>query len=90
MPLESVPDDEGAHIHTLTPEQYGEPVKMAERPVPALAWIRNRDGHHRLMEVVATAWTPRAVQVRYTDGNDHVPVVWLSARSVLRLGSSDE
>lgn len=67
--------------HTLTPDQYGQPVKEADNPVPALAWIRHGDGRHRLVDAVATAWTPRAVQVRYTDhcGTDRSVWVWANA-----------
>jgi hypothetical protein len=82
MPLEPVRDDHVAH--TLTPAQYGEPVKIADHPVPALAWIRNRDGRHRLVDAVATAWTPRAVQVRYTDPHGSDRSVWVWANEARR------
>lgn len=81
MSLEPVPASELAD--SLRPDEYGQPVKAADDPVPALAWIRDRDGH-RLVDAVATAWTPRAVQVRYTDDHGRVGSVWLSATAVIR------
>ena len=81
MPLEPEHDHEVAH--TLTPDQYGQPIKKADRPVPALAWIRHR-GAHRLVDAVATAWTPRAVQVRYRDDHGRIGTVWLPATAVMR------
>lgn len=75
--------------HTLTPDQYGQPVKKAAPPVPALAWIRSSGGH-RLVDAVATAWTPRAVQVRYTDDHGRVGSAWLRANAVIRSWYGDD
>jgi hypothetical protein len=80
----SEPVPAGELAHSLTPEEYGEPVRCAGRPVPVLAWIRNRDGH-RVVDGVVTAWTPRAVEVRYTDDRGRVGSVWLWSSAVLRL-----
>jgi hypothetical protein len=82
MSLKLVPDDEDPH--TLTPEQYGQPVKTALRPVPALAWITSHDGRQRLVDAVATAWTPRAVRVTYTDQRGVDCSVWVRANAVRR------
>ncbi|WP_345041571.1 hypothetical protein [Georgenia daeguensis] len=82
--MASEPVPAGELAHSLTPEEYGEPVKHADPPVPVLAWIQNRDGH-RLVDGVATAWTPRAVEVRYTDERGRVGTVWLWTSAVFRL-----
>ncbi|GAA4288930.1 hypothetical protein [Georgenia daeguensis] len=82
MTLKPLPDNEAAH--TLTPDQYGRPVKKADIPVPALAWVRNGDGPHRLVDAVATAWTPRAVQVQYASPHGHGYSVWVWANAVIR------
>jgi len=76
VPASEAPD-------TLGPEQYGQPVKVAEAPVPALAWIHTRNGH-QLVEGEAIAWTPRAVRVRYADDQGRVGTAWLWAKAVSR------
>ncbi|GAA4289077.1 hypothetical protein [Georgenia daeguensis] len=89
MPLEQGPYDEVAY--TLTPDQYGQPVKKADLPVPALAWVRHGDGRHHLVDAVATAWTPRAVQVQYTADDDVSALsVWVWANAVIRRWDNHE
>ncbi len=83
-----VPPSELAH--TLTPDQYGQPVKRADRPIPALAWIRHGDGHQHLVDAVATAWTPRAVQVEYANDRGSGRSVWVWANAVIRRSDDRE
>lgn len=68
---------------SLGPQQYGEPVTVAEEPIPAAAWIHTRNGH-QLVDAVAVAWTPRAVQIRYADQLGRVGQAWVWAKAVTR------
>ena len=49
-------------------------------PIPVLAWVIWEDGVEELVSALATAWTPRAVRVRFgPPPNEHEVWVWAGA-----------
>ena len=66
---------------SLVPEQLGdEPVTQAAETRRVTAWVVWEDGVEELVNGVATAWTKRAVRVRFgIPGHMHEVWVWAGA-----------
>jgi hypothetical protein len=66
---------------SLQPEQLGDlSVTAATAPQRVRAWVVWEDGVEELVEGVATAWTRRAVRVRFgIPGHVHEVWVWAGA-----------
>jgi len=63
----------------------GQPtVTTARAPVPVHVWVLWEDGVEELVQAVATAWTRRAVEVRF-GAPPHEHEVWVWAGAVERL-----
>jgi hypothetical protein len=69
---------------SLVPEQLGDlAVTMATTSTPVAAWVVWEDGVEELVQGHATAWTKRAVRVRF-GAPPHVHEVWVWAGAVER------
>ncbi len=69
---------------SLAPEQLGDQqVSRAPESLRVSAWVVWEDGVEELVEGVATAWTKRAVRVRFGIPG-HIHEVWVWAGAVER------
>ncbi|WP_251151344.1 hypothetical protein [Cellulosimicrobium sp. Marseille-Q4280] len=69
---------------SLAPRQYGQPVTQAPEPIPVKAWVVTVAGDDLEVAGDATAWTSRAVRVRFVDKFGHLDSAWLWAGAVSR------
>jgi hypothetical protein len=81
--LRDIPLDE-AH-HSLPTPAAGEPVTRAAEPILVYAWVVDRRGQDQRIPAAVTAWTPRAVRIRYQDSHRRTGYAWVWANAVERV-----
>lgn len=69
---------------SLGPRPVGEPVHRHDEGIPVRVWIVDGQGRDVEVHGLATAWSPRAVHVRYFDVNGREGFVWVWASAVTR------
>ncbi len=63
----------------------GEPVHRLAEPVRVRVWVLTARGEDVELDAEATAWTPRAVHVRFFDAFGREGFAWVWASSVRRI-----
>lgn len=69
---------------SLAPRQYGPAVTEPGQVIAVRAWILTVQGDELEVDADATAWTSRAVRIRFVDKYGHLDYAWVWAGAVVR------
>lgn len=75
--------------HSISPAAIGQPITKAAQELHVRAWIINHSGTDAQVDAEATAWTARAVHIRYRDEHDREGSAWVWASAVTRRSPSE-